>query len=100
MFKSIIPENGSIVHLQFDGEAITAFDGDNLAAVLLRAGKVEFRTAAKNDPRGPYCMMGVCFECLVEVDGRSNQQACQITVRDGMIIQRQNAPNSNGSESG
>jgi predicted molibdopterin-dependent oxidoreductase YjgC len=95
-----MPENGKVVHLQIDGEAITAFDGDNLAAALLRAGKVKFRTAEKNDPRGPYCMMGVCFECLVEIDGRSNQQACQITVRDGMIIQRQNAPNSTGNELG
>ena len=99
MFKSTIPENGSIVHLQFDGEAITAFDGDNLAAALLRAGKIEFRTAAKNDPRGPYCMMGVCFECLVEIDGRPNQQACQITVHDNMIVNRQNAPDSAGKAS-
>ena len=100
MFKSTMPEKGRIVHLQFDGEAITAFYGDTLAAVLLRAGKVEFRTAAKNDPRGPYCMMGVCFECLVEINGRPNQQACQITVYDGMIVQRQNAPDSTGKASG
>jgi len=94
MFKSTMPQNGKIVHLHFDGEAITAFDGDNLAVALLRAGKVQFRTAAKDDPRGPYCMMGVCFECLIEIDGRPNQQACQITVRDGMMIQRQNAPDT------
>jgi len=100
MFKSTMPENGKIVHLHFDGEAITAFDGDNLAAALLRAGKTQFRTAVKNDPRGPYCMMGVCFECLVEIDGRPNQQACQIIVRDGMTIHRQSAPNSAGKASG
>ena len=100
MFKSTMPEKGRIVYLQFDGEAITAFDGDNLAAALLRSGKVNFRTAAKDDPRGPYCMMGVCFECLVEINGRPNQQACQMTVRDGMIIQRQNAPDSVSKESG
>ena len=47
MFRSTMPETGKIVHLHFDGEAITAFDGDNLAAALLRAGKVEFRTACK-----------------------------------------------------
>ena len=91
MFKSTIPENGSIVHLQFDGEEITAFDGDNLAAALLRAGKVEFRTAAKDDPRGPYCMMGVCFECLVEIDGIGHQQACLLSVKNGMIIKREKA---------
>ena len=100
MFKSTMPQNGKIVHLHFDGEAVTAFDGDNLAAALLRAGKVKFRTAAEDDPRGPYCMMGVCFECLVEIDGRPNQQACQIAVRDGMIIQRQNAPDSANMASG
>lgn len=100
MFKSTMPQNAKIVHLHFDGEAITAFDGDNLAAALLRAGKVQFRTAEKNDPRGPYCMMGVCFECLVEINGRPNQQACQITVRDGMMIQRQNAPDNAGKTSG
>jgi len=100
MFKSTMPQNGKIIHLHFDGEAITAFDGDNLAAALLRAGKVQFRTAEKNDPRGPYCMMGVCFECLVEINGRPNQQACQITVRDGMMIQCQNAPNNAGKTSG
>ena len=100
MFKSTMPKNGKIVYLQLDGETITAFDGDNLAAALLRAGKFEFRTAAKNDPRGPYCMMGVCFECLVEIDGRPNQQACQITVHDEMIVNRQNAPDSAGKASG
>ena len=100
MFKSTMPQNGKIVHLHFDDEAVTAFDGDNLAAALLRAGKVKFRTAAEDDPRGPYCMMGVCFECLVEIDGRSNQQACQITVHDGMIVQHQNAPDSAGKVSG
>ena len=100
MFKSTMPQNGKIIHLQFDGEVITAFDGDNLASALLRAGKVQFRTAAKDDWRGPYCMMGVCFECLVEIDGRPNQQACQITVRDGMTIQHQNAPDIAGKASG
>jgi len=100
MFKSTMPQNGEIVHLHFDGEAITAFDGDNLAAALLRAGKVQFRNAEKNDPRGPYCMMGVCFECLVEINGRPNQQACQITVQDGMMIQRQNGPDNAGKTSG
>ena len=91
MFKSTMPQNGKIVHLHFDGEAVTAFDGDNLAAALLRAGKVKFRTAAKDDPRGPYCMMGVCFECLVEIDGIGHQQACLLSVKNGMIIKREKA---------
>lgn len=94
MFKSTMPQNGKIVHLHFDGEAITAFDGDNLAAALLRAGKVQFRTAEKNDPRGPYCMMGVCFECLLEIDGIQALQGCMIGVRNGMVIKRQIGSNN------
>ena len=100
MFRSTMPEDGKTVQLHFEGEMISACDGDNLAAALLRAGKLAFRTAAKNDPRGPYCMMGVCFECLVEIDGKPNQQACQIVIRDGMSIRRQNAPDSAGKISG
>ena len=86
MFKSTMPQNGKIVHLHFDGEAVTAFDGDNLAAALLRSGKVKFRTAAKDDPRGPYCMMGVCFDCMITLaDGRV-EQACQTYAEDGLRL--------------
>jgi predicted molibdopterin-dependent oxidoreductase YjgC len=45
-------------------------------------------------------MMGICFECLVEIDGRPNQQACQIIVRDGMTIHRQSTPDSSSQVSG
>lgn len=41
-------------------------------------------------PRGPYCMMGVCFDCLVTIDGTGNQQGCQIRVRPGMRVETQN----------
>jgi predicted molibdopterin-dependent oxidoreductase YjgC len=40
-------------------------------------------------PRAPYCLMGVCFECLVEVDGVRDRQACLTTIRDGMRVRRQ-----------
>lgn len=93
MFKTTTSQSGRAVHLSFEGEVIAAVDGDSVAAALLRVGKLQFRTAAKNDGRGPYCMMGVCFECLVEIDGKPNQQACQIIIRDGMQICRQQAPN-------
>ncbi len=93
MFKTTTSQSGRAVHLSFEGEVIAAFDGDNVAAALLRVGKLQFRTAAKNDGRGHYCMMGVCFQCLVEIDGKPNQQACQIIIRDGMQIRRQQAPN-------
>ena len=92
MFRPVMTKTGKPVEFKFEDEIITAIDGDNVAAALLKAGKIQFRTAKKYDTRGPYCMMGVCFECLVEIDGRPNQQACQAMIRDGMQIRRQQAP--------
>ena len=100
MFKPTTTETGTPVKFYFEDEMMTAIDGDNVAAALLKAGKIQFRTAKKHDTRGPYCMMGVCFECLVEIDGRSNQQACQAMIRDGMQIRRQQAPDVDGDNEG
>ena len=79
------------VTFQFAGETVQAFVSDSVAAALLGAGHIVFRaTPVSAAPRGPLCMMGVCFDCLVEIDGVANQQACMHTVRDGMRIERQN----------
>jgi len=58
-----------------------------LAAALLRAGLHRFReTPVTGSPRAPWCLMGACFECLVEVDGQPNVQACMTLVHDGMVV--------------
>ncbi len=93
MFKSIIIKPGKPIKFFFEGEVFTAINGDSVAVALLRAGQTQFRQATNDDMRGPYCMMGVCFECLVEIDGKSNQQACQTMLCSGMRIRRQQAPN-------
>ena len=73
-----------------DGKAFTARAGDTVAATLIAAGLVDCRTTpVLGVARGPFCMMGVCFDCLVVIDGRPNQQGCMIAVRDGMRIERQ-----------
>jgi D-hydroxyproline dehydrogenase subunit gamma len=78
------------VRLSFDGVVILARHGDSVAAALLAAGVGAFRaTPVSGVPRAPYCMMGVCFDCLVEIDGVGNRQACLIPVRDGMVVRRQ-----------
>ena len=100
MFRPVMTKTGKSVEFQFEDKIITAIDGDNVAAALLKAGKIQFRTAKKRDMRGPYCMMGVCFECLVEIGGRPNQQACQAMIRDGMQIRRQQAPDLDGDFEG
>jgi predicted molibdopterin-dependent oxidoreductase YjgC len=78
------------VKVTFEGKEIMATKGQSVAAVLLAEGIRSCReTPVSGDPRGPYCMMGVCFECLVVIDGEPNQQACMTAVRAGMVIERQ-----------
>ena len=61
-----------------------------LAAALLAAGIVATRTTPAGDrPRGPFCMMGACFDCLAVVDGQRSVQTCLTPVREGMKVERQ-----------
>lgn len=71
-----------------DGRPFEGAHGDSVAAVLILAGKVGFRkSAVSGQTRGPYCMMGVCFECLVRINGVKGRQACLVTITDGMTIE-------------
>jgi len=78
-----------VVPILFEGETVEARAGDTVAAALIAAGVHTTRESISGAPRGPYCMMGVCFECLVEIDGRANRQACMVEVADGMRVRRQ-----------
>jgi predicted molibdopterin-dependent oxidoreductase YjgC len=74
-----------------DGQPIRARSGETIAACLLRAGAEHFRnTPISGSPRLPYCMIGHCFDCLVEIDDVGNRQACLTLVQDGMRVRRQN----------
>ena len=76
------------ISLSIDGKEVFAHQGDSVAAVLLEHSGDASRTTDKGSPRTPFCMMGICYECLVEIDGSQNEQACMVQVRDGMIIKR------------
>lgn len=81
-------ESGPRVDVTWDGTPLSLPDGSNLAAALLAAGVDVFRhTPVSNAPRAPFCMMGACFDCLVEIDGVT-RQACMLVVTEGMIITR------------
>ena len=85
------------VPMTFEGEELLGRHGDTVAAALLAGNHWQFRTTTVSDaPRGPFCMMGVCFECLVEIDGVANRQACMTEVSDGMAIKRQSGANDLG----
>ncbi|WP_460450980.1 (2Fe-2S)-binding protein [Alsobacter sp. SYSU BS001988] len=84
---------GAPLRFTFDGAPMTARAGDTVAAALLCNGvAVNRQTPVSGAPRGPYCMMGVCFECLVVIDGVGNRQGCLVPLADGMNIETQRGP--------
>jgi predicted molibdopterin-dependent oxidoreductase YjgC len=90
MFERI-SQNNRTVTIYIDDKPEQAQVGDSVAAVLLSTkGFVPYRTSQVNGaPSAPYCMIGHCFECLVEIEGQANQLGCQVRVTDGMRIKRQ-----------
>lgn len=74
------------VSIRVDERTVSAIPGEPVAAALLAAGIIQFRHSPRaGTPRGPFCMMGVCQECIAEIDGRL-QTTCQEPVRAGMTI--------------
>ena len=89
MFKKQY-ESHETVCIIFEGENLDVEKGQTVAsAVLVGCNKVFRSSVVSGQPRAPYCMMGVCFECLIEIDGIPNQRACMIPVREAMEIKRQ-----------
>jgi len=80
-------ERGRPVQIAVDGEPIEAYEGESLAAAILASGRRVFRhTHPEGQPRGIFCGMGVCYECLVTVAGRERVRACIVPVGDGMRV--------------
>ena len=89
MFKKLY-ESNEIVNINFEGKNLDAQIGQTVASALLVSGNMVFRSSVvSGKPRAPFCMMGVCFECLVEIDGIPNQRACMIPVKASMEIKKQ-----------
>jgi hypothetical protein len=84
------PDSPDAVVVQVEGREVRVPLGATAAAAALIAGLSSTRTSpATGEPRAPYCMMGVCFECLLVIDDEPSQQGCMVTVRPGMRIRRQ-----------
>ena len=79
------------VKIRFNGREIEALPGETIAASLAAAEIVAVRQVRSGAPRGPYCGMGVCFDCLVTVDGRPSQRACLTKVEAGMDVRSASA---------
>jgi predicted molibdopterin-dependent oxidoreductase YjgC len=90
MFRRLPDADAAMIAVTVDGRATQVRAGDTVAAALLSAGILASRAAdVSGAPRAPYCMMGVCFECLVTVDGIGNRQGCLLPVAPGMRIETQ-----------
>lgn len=90
MFQRLPEAGAASLTLKVDGRPVQARPGDSVAAALLAAGHAICRaTPVTGAPRAPYCMMGVCFECLMTIDGVGNRQACLVRAADGMKIETQ-----------
>lgn len=83
-------ERGKTFEIEVNGEKILAYEGETIAAALLAAGKRVFRKTAKHkDPRGAYCGMGICFDCMMIVNGRPNTRTCQTLATPNCKVQMQ-----------
>ncbi len=89
--------SSSTLTLLVDGETVPAVDGDSVATALLAAGRTAFAASGKTgNPLAAYCLMGVCFGCLCEIDGRPGTQACLTAARDGMTVQTRHGDDADG----
>lgn len=74
------------IEITVDGKPVRAFAGESVGAALLAAGCYQLRSSPRRKgPRGMLCLMGVCQECVVRIDGRI-RQACLEPVRAGMAV--------------
>ncbi len=90
---------GPKITLMVDGEAVEAFEGEPIATALLAAGRRVFRTTTKrNEPRGVFCALGRCTDCVMVVDGRPNVRTCVTAACDGMVIETQSGLGHWGAE--
>ncbi|MFF5007393.1 (2Fe-2S)-binding protein [Streptomyces phaeochromogenes] len=78
---------GPAFTVTFDGREIAVLPGQTIAAALWSAGIRSWRTTrGSGEPRGVFCGIGVCFDCLVSVNGRVNQRACLVPAEAGDVI--------------
>lgn len=84
---------GQPVTIIVDGTPAPAFLGESVATTMLAADRMRLRDTPKHGaPRGVFCAMGVCFDCLVSIDGISGIRACMTPVRDGMRVDTRPQP--------
>lgn len=84
------PESRNKVTLYYEDKPLEAYEGEPVAAALMASGIRVMRTTAKlKEPRGIFCAIGRCTDCMMIVDGVPNTRTCVTYVRDGMRVEKQ-----------
>lgn len=89
MFRKLRDCGTAEVTVVIEGTAARVPASCTAAAAVLLSGGIARSTPVSGSPRAPYCMMGVCFDCLMEIDGVPNRQGCLVPVAEGMRINPQ-----------
>ena len=98
MFRRIEQQGSDTVTVRIENREFQVPAGISVAAAVLLCGYKKVRTTPVSaSPRLPFCMMGICFDCLMSIDGVANQQACQVEVSDNMTIEYQHGAAALGS---
>ena len=85
-------ERGQAITITVDGVPLPAYEGETIAGALLAAGRRAWRRTSHGQPRGVFCGIGLCFDCLVTVNGTPNVRACLTPVAAGMVVETGSKP--------
>lgn len=87
-------ERAAAFEFSFEGQPIKAYPGETIGAALMAAGSATFRTTRQTEkPRGIFCGIGICYDCLIMVNGQPNRRACLTLAQPGQKVVRQ-TPNA------
>jgi predicted molibdopterin-dependent oxidoreductase YjgC len=80
-------ERGQAIPITVDGVPLPAYEGETIAGALLASGRRAWRRTRHGQPRGIFCGIGLCFDCLVTVNGTPNVRSCLTPVKPGMVVE-------------
>lgn len=91
MFKRLDKDPENLITIHINGQPFEVPAGETVAAAVLTSSSLSHTrtTVISNSPRAPFCLMGVCYECLMTINGKSSQRACKVQVEQGMNIESQ-----------
>lgn len=91
---------GRRVQFEYEGRTFTGYEGEGVALALMRAGVTGTRlTPREKQPRGYYCGMGVCWDCVIDVVGVGSVRGCQHPVSEGLVVRAERLDGAGSNES-